>query len=119
MTDTKPSLPRIVSADPTAWQEHPKFKGIYVNKLLTAADNDLANVNCVRVPPGGLIGRHIHSAQVETIYVLAGSGQLSMGETSTSFSVGQIVAVPAGLEHSLYNPGERDIELLTVFTPPV
>jgi quercetin dioxygenase-like cupin family protein len=119
MTQSEPSLPRIASAEQATWQEHPRFKGIFINKLLTSADNDLANVNRVRVPPGGLIGIHTHPTQVETIFVLAGASHLTLGRTSTPFVKGQIVAVPAGLEHSLHNPGETDVELLTVFTPPV
>ena len=118
MTNSVPSLPRIASVDPAAWQEHPRFKGVFINKLLTSADNGLANVNRVRIPPGGLIGFHLHPTQVETIYVLAGASSLTLGKESTPFVAGQIVAVPAGLEHSVFNSSDSDVELLTVFTPP-
>jgi len=101
------------------WQEHPRFAGVLMKGLLTAADNDLASVNVVRVPPGREIGRHRHARQVETIYVLAGKGFFWLGQVETPVRAGQIVAVPIGVEHGLRNPGAEPVELLTFFTPPL
>jgi quercetin dioxygenase-like cupin family protein len=119
MSETMPSLPRIAPEASNEWQEHPRFRGIYVKKLLTPADNALANVNVVRVPPGCTIGCHQHPTQVETIYVLAGQSTLTLGEVEVSFYAGHIVAVPMGMEHFLHNPGTETVELLTIFTPPL
>jgi len=118
---TPPSLlpARIADAASGEWQEHPRFRGIYLKGLLTSADNGLASVNVVRVPPGGVISRHHHPAQVETVYMLAGQSVLTLGDAETPFNAGQIVAVPIGLEHALRNESAEDVELLTFFTPPL
>lgn len=100
------------------WREHPRFAGVLLKNLLTSADNALASVNVVRVPPGREIGRHVHAAQVETIYVLAGQGLFWLGAAEVPVRTGRIVAVPMGVEHGLRNPGAEPVELLTVFTPP-
>lgn len=112
-------MPRIVDAASTAWGTHARFPGILMNRLLTSADNALASVNAVRVPPGGVIGRHRHPAQVETVYVLAGHSILTLGETEVPFNAGQVVAIPIGLEHALRNEGADVVQLLTFFTPPL
>jgi quercetin dioxygenase-like cupin family protein len=100
------------------WKEHPRFKGILLKPLLTRADNPHANINVVRVPPGCIIGAHTHEAQVETIYVLAGKSLFTISGIETPFEEGQVIAAPAGVEHSLRNNGSEVVELLTVFTPP-
>ncbi len=119
MSSQTPFPTRIADVASGEWQEHPRFRGIYMKGLLTSADNPLASVNAVRVPLGGVIGRHCHPTQVETVYVLAGHSILTLGEADLPFDAGQVVAVPAGLEHALRNEGAQTVELLTVFTPPL
>lgn len=101
------------------WQEHPRFPGVLLKGLLTSADNALASVNVVRVPPAREIGRHRHAKQVETIYVLAGQGLFWLDMAEVPVRAGQIVAVPIGVEHGLRNLSDQNVELLTVFTPPL
>jgi quercetin dioxygenase-like cupin family protein len=110
---------RFADAQAGEWQEHPRFAGVLLKGLLTAADNALASVNVVRVPPGREIGWHRHAMQVETIYVLAGQCIFWLGEAEVPMRAGQIVAVPIGVEHGLRNPQDEPVELLTVFTPPL
>lgn len=108
-------------ADSTAveWEEHPRFPGIYVRKLLTSVDNPLANVSEVLVPPGGVIGYHGHPKEVETVYVLAGESLLGFGDVEVPFRRGHAVAIPVGRQHTLRNTGDEDVHLLTIFTPPI
>jgi quercetin dioxygenase-like cupin family protein len=109
----------VVDKNTGEWKEHPRFQGILLKSLLTKEDNALANVNVVQVPVGCAIGGHVHAAQVETIYVLAGQSVLTVDGVEAAFGAGQIVAVPVGVPHSLRNPGPELVELLTVFTPPL
>jgi quercetin dioxygenase-like cupin family protein len=101
------------------WEEHPRVQGIYAKQLLTADTNPLASVALVQVPPGAEVSRHSHGEQVETIYVLKGQCVLTLGEEEHPFNAGQIVALPAGLQHELRNAGSEPAELITFFTPPV
>jgi uncharacterized cupin superfamily protein len=116
MPSTKPN---IVDSAVIPWTEHPRFHAIGMKALLTAADNSLAGVNVVQVPPGGVIGRHLHVREIETVYVLAGVSVLTLGDADYPFAAGQVVAIPAGLEHALRNTGAETVELLCIFTPPL
>ena len=87
--------------------------------LLDSAGNPLAGVNIVQVPPDGVIGRHHHVSEIETVYVLAGQSVLTLGDADHAFAAGQVVAIPAGLEHALRNTGATTVELLCIFTPPL
>ena len=110
--------PPIFDSAALDWDRHPRFSEIDMKALIGSADNPLAGVNLVRVPPADVIGRHIHVKEIETIYALAGQGVLALGDTDHPFVAGQIVAIPAGLEHGLTNTGTETVELLCIFTPP-
>jgi quercetin dioxygenase-like cupin family protein len=112
-------LPRVVDFRNGEWEEHPRFPGIQIQGLLTRLDNPFANVNAVRVRSGGVIGRHRHTEQVETVLVIRGNAILTLDQTEVSITSGQIMAIPAGLEHALRNEGTTLVELLTFFTPPL
>jgi len=113
------ALPRVADFTAGEWQEHTRFPGIYLKSLLTSADNPFANVNVVQVPPGGIIGRHRHAQQLETVWVIRGNAILTLDQTEVSIRDGQIIAIPIGLEHALRNEGQTLVELLTFFTPPL
>jgi len=113
------TLPRVADVEAGEWQEHTRFPGIYMKGLLTAADNPLATVNVVQVPPGGKIGRHCHAQQLETVWVIRGNAILTLDQTEVSIRDGQIIAIPIGLEHALRNEDESLVQLLTFFTPPL
>jgi quercetin dioxygenase-like cupin family protein len=113
------ALPRVVDLVAGEWQEHTRFPGIQMQGLLTRLDNPFANVNAVRVPPGGTIDRHHHAKQVETLWVIRGNTILTLDQTEVSLRDGQIIAIPLGLEHALRNEGPALVELLTFFTPPL
>ena len=113
------ALPRVADLQVGDWQEHARFPGIYVKGLLDASDNPFANVNVVRVPPGGTIGRHRHVQQIETVWVIRGNAILTLEQTEVSLNEGKITAIPMGLEHALRNESPALVELLTFFTPPL
>ena len=112
-------LPRVADLTAGEWQEHARFPGIYMKGLLTSADNPLASINVVQVPPGGNIGHHRHAKQLETIWVIKGNAILTLDQTEVPIRDGQIIAIPIGLEHALRNEGQSPVELLTFFTPPL
>jgi quercetin dioxygenase-like cupin family protein len=113
------TLPRIADLQAGEWQEHPRFPGIQIKGLLTAADNPLATVNVIEVPPGRIVGRHHHAQQLETIWVIKGNAILTLDQMEVSIKDGQIVAIPIGLEHALRNEDQSPLQLLTFFTPPL
>ena len=119
MTTDATAPVHIASESELAWDPHPRFPAIRMKQLMTPASNPHASISRVQVPPGGIIGWHQHATQIETVYVLAGASTLTLGETSTSFASGQIVAIPATIRHTLVNDGAETVELLCIFTPPI
>jgi mannose-6-phosphate isomerase-like protein (cupin superfamily) len=113
------TLPRVADLMAGEWQEHARFPGIYMKSLLNSADNPLASVNVVQVPPAGKIGSHRHAGQLETVWIIQGEAILTLDQTELHLRDGQIIAIPIGLEHSLRNEGQTPLELLTFFTPPL
>jgi quercetin dioxygenase-like cupin family protein len=113
------ALPRVADLMMGEWQEHARFPGIYMKSLLTSEDNPLASVNVVQVPPGGMIGRHRHAQQLETVWIIKGEAILTLDQTDVNLKIGQVIAIPIGLEHALRNEGQSPVELLTFFTPPL
>jgi quercetin dioxygenase-like cupin family protein len=113
------SVPRLADLQVGEWQEHTRFPGIFMKGLLTSADNPLASVNVIQVPPGGKIGNHHHAQQLETVWVIRGNAILTLGQTEVAIKDGQIIAIPMGLEHALRNEDQFLVELLTFFTPPL
>jgi len=112
-------VPLVADLNAGEWQEHSRFPGIYMKGLLTSADNPFASVNVVQVPSGGVIGKHRHATQLETVWVIKGNAILTLEETDIPMQDGQIIAIPIGLEHALRNEGQTVVELLTFFTPPL
>jgi quercetin dioxygenase-like cupin family protein len=118
MTDTTTS-PRIVNSGQSPWGDHPRFAGVRMKPLLTPADNELANVGLVQVPPGRQVGRHVHPTQVDTVYLLAGLAVLALGDHEAPLQPGSIVAIPIGVPHALRNAGSEPVELIAFFTTPI
>ena len=113
------SLPRLAGIETGVWQEHTRFPGITMKRLLTSTDNPFVSVNVIQVPPGGRIGFHNHAQEFETIWVIKGNAILTLDQTEVAIKDGQIIAIPIGLEHALRNDGQALVELLTFFTPPL
>ena len=65
-------------------------------------------------PPG-----HVHPAEEELIYIVAGHGQLVTPEGTGGLSPGTSVYVPMGLHHATVSEGPGPLELVSVFSPPV
>ena len=101
------------------WEPHPRYPSVYFKPLLSADDNRFASVGMVRFPPGGVIGLHVHPEEVETIYGLKGTGIFTLDGEEFSFSGGQLISVPIGMEHGLRNESDDDLLIITFFTPPL
>ena len=101
------------------WEPHPRYPSVFFKPLLGQKQHPQASVGLVRFPPGGVIGLHAHPREIETIYCLAGKGVFTLDGQTFTFSPGQIVAAPAGVEHGLRNDDSEDLLIITFFTPPL
>lgn len=57
------------------WSQHPIFEGVELKHLVTSAHTGgQFSYHLVRIAPNKAIGEHVHSGQLETHEVIAGSG---------------------------------------------
>ncbi len=71
-----------------------------------SAENGSASTQVVyfTLEPGKTLGRHAHSAD-ETLLVLEGTLEVSMGDDRQRLSAGELALIPAGVVHDTPNAG--------------
>ena len=90
---------------------------LYTYKL--SAD-DTAGASCVMevtVFPQSGVPPHIHHAEDETFYVLAGDFSFLCGESTFPARAGSFIHVPKGTPHAFQNVGEEPGRFLVIFSP--
>ena len=109
----------IIDPQDMPWKGHERFPGMLMKTLITSRENPYLSLNIVRIPPGVALAFHDHSHEVETVYMVSGKGVLTLEATDVPFEAGQVVALPPGFKHCLKNTGEEEIQMITIFTPPL
>jgi mannose-6-phosphate isomerase-like protein (cupin superfamily) len=61
--------------------------------------------------------QHRHAQHDEGFYVVSGTAQFTVGETTHEASAGTFVMIPPGAPHTFANPGDEAVVLLNTFTP--
>ena len=69
------------------------------------------------LPPGTFVPPHIHPTQEEFIYMLEGRMDLVLDGKDFVASVGDLIRLPMGVPHGLFNKGEQTIKCLFWVTP--
>lgn len=77
------------------------------------------NRRILRLPPGSAPEGHVHPSQEETIYIVAGHGELVTPEGTVPLEPGTAVFIPIGLHHQSVSHGPGNLEMVTSFGPPV
>ena len=70
-------------------------------------------------PPGSRPAGHVHPAEEETIYCVAGRGRIVTPKETAEIEPGVVVLVAPGTYHATEVDGPGDLELVCFFTPPV
>ena len=83
---------------------------------LGAGDHLYAGLNCFE--PGQEHKAHTHSDQDKLYVVLQGQGVATVGEETSDVNPGDVILAPAGVLHSMRNPGPDRLTVLIVFSPP-
>ena len=84
--------------------------GEWIQYTATAEDSDgqLVRFNW-RSTPGGVIPEHIHPRQQEQFTIVAGEARFTLNGHKHVARTGQTVVIPAGVPHSVENPGPAQI----------
>ncbi|MGA2960744.1 MAG: cupin domain-containing protein, partial [Candidatus Korobacteraceae bacterium] len=82
------------------------------------ACSDKVQVRITEYLPGYVHTLHVHPSQDEIIYVLEGKGASETASGKQEIKAGDIVFVPAGIEHATYNPNQEIMRAVIIKSPP-
>jgi uncharacterized RmlC-like cupin family protein len=68
-------------------------------------------------PPGTFVPPHIHPTQEEFIYLFEGQLELMIDGRDALANPGDLVRMPMGLPHAIYNKSERTVKCLFWVSP--
>ncbi len=68
--------------------------------------------------PGQASSRHSHEGSEEFVYVVAGTGEVSVGDETALLKPNVMVYGPTGIPHQYRNTGQDDLILFVVYSPP-
>lgn len=67
--------------------------------------------------PGEDIGEEVHPKVDQFFRVEEGKGKVVMDGVETEFEDGFAIVVPSGVMHNVFNTGDEDMKLYTIYTP--
>ncbi len=80
----------------------------------TLVQNKAVSITLFAFDAGEEISAHDSSGDA-LVYVLDGTGQLTIGSTAHAAAAGQAVVMPAGIPHAVYAPEKFKMLLVVVF----
>jgi quercetin dioxygenase-like cupin family protein len=83
--------------------------------ISTASPTSSTQLIYFTVEPGTSVGRHAHSAE-ETMLVLEGTVEQSIGDEQQRLSAGEVSFKPAGMIHDERNVGSETLRCVAFFT---
>ena len=83
---------------------------------VTGAETFSAGV--VVLEPGKGHERHTHPDSEEILYVLSGEGTQTVADGERRVSAGDMIHIPAGVEHSTINSSWEPLRFLAMYGPP-
>jgi mannose-6-phosphate isomerase-like protein (cupin superfamily) len=69
------------------------------------------------VPAGGETVEHLHRTTEEIYLFTAGAGRMRLGGDESPVRAGDMVVIPPGTRHKLWNPGTEPLVLLCCCAP--
>jgi mannose-6-phosphate isomerase-like protein (cupin superfamily) len=90
---------------------------VYTTKANAAATNGSLSLIEASVPPGAGPVAHLHNANDEAFYLLAGELEFLDGDHTFLAGPGDFIFVPRGTRHRFRNVGIHPARMLFMFTP--
>lgn len=124
MSEPQRRHPNVVNVDevePFTTETGSKF-GASIRQLGNPTGAKAVGCNLFEVPPGrSAFPRHYHCAIEEAIFVLAGAGELRIGDETIPLREGDYVTFPAGPDHAhrLLNDGDVPLRYLCLSSKAV
>lgn len=96
----------------------PGVQGYELKPMLVGEEHtDAYSVDLMRVAAGGFSEAHTDRGR-HAFVILTGQGRLTVDGEPFDFRQGDVVKVPAGSLHALYNVADAPLEFLAIYDPP-
>ena len=96
---------------------HAKFTPDKMGKTTIAQGDFLfAGLNCFE--PGQEHAAHAHEGQDKLYVILEGAGIVTIGDETDHLTAGDAAFAPAGIIHSIRNPGPARLTVMAILAPP-
>jgi oxalate decarboxylase/phosphoglucose isomerase-like protein (cupin superfamily) len=81
-------------------------------------DSERFSAGVVNLEPGKGHDIHTHPDSDEILYIISGEGEQTVAEDTREVGPGEMIYIPAGVEHGTINTGWETLQLLAVYAPP-
>ncbi|MBI2649755.1 cupin domain-containing protein [Candidatus Woesearchaeota archaeon] len=85
-------------------------------KYSVLAETETGSIELLRVDDK--IPMHMHPKENHFVYIYKGRAKGTVGDVTAEVGPGQLVAIPAGVPHSLERVGDSPVEIILFSTPP-
>lgn len=92
-------------------QENGDFRRV----LFTGSKSQLVVMS---IPPGGEAGEETHVRTEQTLFILSGTGEGALDDTTFPIGPGDVIVVTPDTKHNFRNTGAGALKLYTVYAPP-
>jgi mannose-6-phosphate isomerase-like protein (cupin superfamily) len=84
-------------------------------KVLYTGEKSQLVIMCI--PPGGEIGTEVHPHVEQTLMMLSPGAVSIIDGQESELEEGAVIVVTPGAEHNVVNRGEKNLKIITVYTP--
>jgi quercetin dioxygenase-like cupin family protein len=102
-----------------SFTDHPRFANVRIAALVTSRESRAVSVSLLAIAPGAEVPVHTHDPQVDSIYVVAGQGEILVNGGWQQVMAGDHIFVPEKEEHGVRNTGEAILRLFVHHSPPL
>ncbi|MFP8954565.1 cupin domain-containing protein (plasmid) [Natrialbaceae archaeon A-arb3/5] len=81
-------------------------------------DADRFSAGVVLLEPGKGHDLHTHPDSEEVLYVISGKGEQTVDGETQEVGQGDMIHIPAGVEHGTKNIGWEPLKFLAIYSPP-
>ena len=120
--EKKPAAPRAVirPAASVMWDEPPAHFGGAFSKMLVRPEPCGSKNLDYRVSvyqPRAFVAPHRHRIQEQIYHILDGEGLMEIEGERTVVRRDDVIFIPPGVEHAIYNSGMTDLRFIVVTSP--
>ena len=103
------------------WDEAPGHYGGAFSKMLVRPESLASKAIDYRISvyqPRAYVAPHRHRIQEQVYHVLDGEGLMELAGVRTVVHRDDVIFIPPGVEHAIYNTGLTDLRFIVVTSPP-